>query len=291
MIYIASPFFTNEQLKDVSAIESLLEATHTPYYSPRLGQASKRYGELIKKGETDSDEFNLVKKLVYLSNLEHLDKADQILVNLSGSSNLDSGTIWELGYFLSKLGSLSDIKITSKVTLFKDTEYARDILKELIKMAKFVAGVTASATLGSRYAFYFDFSGSLRVSRATPESIEEIHSLQGYPSTVVLAERADFSNSYCGGSKLVLGYLVGTRCCRNPMANLVEDQLGDSGVIYVDTPRKSNIMLTQSGVSVIELTPEELIWLHGDHGLVKVDSLLLRLKSKEVTDYSNKVDD
>ena len=277
MVYIASPFFTDDQIKDVSAIESLLESTQTPYFSPRQGSASKRYSELIKNKETESLEFSITKKLVYLENLEHLKEADRLLINLSESSNYDSGTIWELGYFLSTLDTLNPIKIASKITLFKDTEFSKTQLNKLIEVARrlrkkclpdgalidetAMGYSESSSKQNARYIYCSDSEGEIMRMRAHA-SINKVPDL---PHIVILAEREENSELYYGASKLMLGCLVGiwdNRCW--DYGELAEVAPANLGVAYIDIPRRSNIMLTQSGVTVIEVDSQLLRELHKD---------------------------
>ena len=93
-IYLASPFFDDEQIARVKKIEKALESNPTvmDYYDPRLHQ----HEEL----EFGSAEWQTV---TYNSDIEAIEAADAIvaIVDFEGQ-NVDSGTAMEIGYAVKK---------------------------------------------------------------------------------------------------------------------------------------------------------------------------------------------
>lgn len=86
-IYLASPFFTEDQKKYVDSLEHLLDVTHYNYYSPR------------KDGDTSQfdlpDYFNdLKRQLIFENNITEIQSSDTIIVNLL---HPDMGTAFEYG--------------------------------------------------------------------------------------------------------------------------------------------------------------------------------------------------
>lgn len=97
-VYIASPFFTQQQLKDVGDLEVLLIKGNIDFFSPRLSNGSMLYqgGE----GEDCTEEMiDTVKSIVFVEDLAEMHTCDVLMVN---GRNLDSGTLFELGYATSK---------------------------------------------------------------------------------------------------------------------------------------------------------------------------------------------
>lgn len=82
-IYLAGPFFNEEQEERIEAIEQLLEKNHCDVFSPR--QASK-----ITKGCSQQDMID-----TFNGNITHIDEADLVLAILDGN---DTGTMFEVGY-------------------------------------------------------------------------------------------------------------------------------------------------------------------------------------------------
>lgn len=82
-VYIAGPFFNEEQEERIEYIESLLEELDFDVFSPR--QASK-----IKPGATQQDMID-----TFNGNVDNIRNADFILAVLDGN---DTGTMFEYGY-------------------------------------------------------------------------------------------------------------------------------------------------------------------------------------------------
>jgi len=94
-IYIASPFFNEEQLKEVEQIEMICEKCKYDYFSPRKSQST----DFVKTLEQDDWLFELGKKFFFIDDIVQLDECDMIIVN---PNNYDSGTLFELGYAIAK---------------------------------------------------------------------------------------------------------------------------------------------------------------------------------------------
>lgn len=82
-VYLAGPFFNDEQNERVTFIEELLQELNFDIFSPR--QASK-----IKLGATRKDMED-----TFEGNITHIDDADFMLAILDGN---DAGTLFETGY-------------------------------------------------------------------------------------------------------------------------------------------------------------------------------------------------
>lgn len=86
-VYLAGPFFNDEQLERISFVENKLEEYGFDVFSPR--QASK-----IKPGSTHQDMID-----TFEGNISHINDADFVLAILD---NNDVGTLFECGYAFSK---------------------------------------------------------------------------------------------------------------------------------------------------------------------------------------------
>lgn len=93
--YTASGWFTKNTDEILTKIEGMLRNCEdiSPYF-PRHD------GVKLKEGEIQNHE---IRKKVFDDNVKHIDKADFLLVNLDGQDGFyDTGTLWELGYAMSK---------------------------------------------------------------------------------------------------------------------------------------------------------------------------------------------
>lgn len=98
-VYLASPFFSEEQLERVQRVEEALKAnpTVTEVFSPRLNQ--------LEQYEYGTQEWA---EAIFKNDFEHIDWADVVVgvhdftgyTELHGDvhHHVDSGTAWELGY-------------------------------------------------------------------------------------------------------------------------------------------------------------------------------------------------
>lgn len=82
-VYLAGPFFNDEQLERLQFMESLLSQMNYDVFSPM--RASK-----IKPGASHQDMVD-----TFNGNVIHIDEADFVLAILDGN---DVGTVWETGY-------------------------------------------------------------------------------------------------------------------------------------------------------------------------------------------------
>lgn len=86
MIYIAAPFFNEKQVDFVREIENILDDYDMEYFSPRS------FG--IIQDLTEKQKAERIKK-IYECNVEKLCEADTVIAVID---DLDTGTIWEMGY-------------------------------------------------------------------------------------------------------------------------------------------------------------------------------------------------
>ena len=86
-VYLAGPFFNEEQIERIDYIEDLLDRLGFDIFSPR--QASR-----IKPNCTKED---MIK--TFNGNIDNIDKSDFVLAILDGN---DSGTLFECGYAYEK---------------------------------------------------------------------------------------------------------------------------------------------------------------------------------------------
>lgn len=100
MIYIASPFFNEEQLLLVQAVEAVLDFNNMPYYSPRSEGVLMNMTPEQKKARM---------KYIFEKNVEMLNHCDKIVAIID---NYDTGTVWEIGYAYSRFKPI--ITLTDK---------------------------------------------------------------------------------------------------------------------------------------------------------------------------------
>lgn len=86
MIYIASPFFNEEQVNLVEKIEQMLLQRNLEYFSPRSFGVIKNMS---------AEEKALRMKEIYEKNIEKIEESDILLCVVDYP---DTGTIFELGY-------------------------------------------------------------------------------------------------------------------------------------------------------------------------------------------------
>ncbi len=84
-VYLASPFFNEEELKNVEYVEGLLSEKGLPYYSPMRRENTGEPGTL----EWAYD--------IYEADKTEIDNADVVVALCYGNYG-DSGTSWECGY-------------------------------------------------------------------------------------------------------------------------------------------------------------------------------------------------
>ncbi|WJZ23549.1 nucleoside 2-deoxyribosyltransferase [Listeria phage LIS04] len=94
-VYLASPWFNDYESSVEEALYSFLkEDSDLNVYSPR------RDGTKLDPGEFHDHE---KRKLVFADNVNNIDDADLVVANIDPYlGHLDTGTVWEVGYALSK---------------------------------------------------------------------------------------------------------------------------------------------------------------------------------------------
>ena len=95
-IYIAGPFFNEEQLSRIITIESMLDAHGIKYFSPRKFRISDRpdlESSILK--DMDPGKQREVAKAIFDSNIDGIRGSDGIIAVIDDK---DTGTSFELGY-------------------------------------------------------------------------------------------------------------------------------------------------------------------------------------------------
>ena len=90
MIYIAGPFFNEEQVELIEAIETCLDFNQLEYYSPRSEGVLMNMTPEEKKARM---------KYIFDKNIEMLNAADTVIAVID---NYDTGTVFEIGYAYAK---------------------------------------------------------------------------------------------------------------------------------------------------------------------------------------------
>ena len=85
-VYIAAPFFNEEQLDVVRKIELLLEREGVEYFSPRSEGTLKKMSIEQRKE---------VMGQIFRSNVDHMDWCTHCIAVID---DYDTGTVWEMGY-------------------------------------------------------------------------------------------------------------------------------------------------------------------------------------------------
>jgi nucleoside 2-deoxyribosyltransferase len=92
-IYIAGPFFNDDQLFVIETIEGILDANNVGYYSPRK--------DGVLKNMTKEERFKEMKKIYEKNILMIRDCSGMIAVIEGESGKRDTGTVFEVGYAVS----------------------------------------------------------------------------------------------------------------------------------------------------------------------------------------------
>lgn len=91
LIYIASPFFSPEQLAQVQEIETHLNHNNIKFYSPRS------VGVLNDLPEHENESQS---KRIYSENVRAMNECTHVVANISKyNGSRDSGTLFEVGHF------------------------------------------------------------------------------------------------------------------------------------------------------------------------------------------------
>lgn len=85
-VYIASPFFTPDQLKWVERIENLLTEIGIEFYSPRKDGVLQ---------DMNREQQQYAMRKIFALNCNRLDWCDTVLALMDWK---DAGVVWELGY-------------------------------------------------------------------------------------------------------------------------------------------------------------------------------------------------
>ena len=90
-VYIAAPFFNEEQLETVKSIETELQEKGVKFFSPR--------SEGVLLDLAPSERASHLKRM-YDSNINHMSECNMMIAVVDGR---DIGTMFEIGFFTSKM--------------------------------------------------------------------------------------------------------------------------------------------------------------------------------------------
>ena len=149
-VYLAGPFFSEEQVERVDFIEDLLASLDFDIFSPR--QASK-----IKPGATKQDMLD-----TFRGNVDGIDRADFVLAILDEN---DSGTIFECGYSYRK----------TPVLYFNETrEKGPNLMLALSGGLPFITKQTVKATQLLKPSHVYSTKDETIYDNKTPRELLEI---------------------------------------------------------------------------------------------------------------------
>lgn len=149
-VYLAGPFFSEEQVERVNFIEDLLESLDFDIFSPR--QASK-----IKPGATMQDMLD-----TFRGNVDGIEEADFVLAILDEN---DSGTLFECGYSYRK----------TPVLYFNETrEKGPNLMLALSGGLPFITKQTVKATQLLKSSHVYNTKDETIYDDKTPRELLEI---------------------------------------------------------------------------------------------------------------------
>lgn len=149
-VYLAGPFFSEEQIERVNFIEDLLESLYFDIFSPR--QASK-----IKPGATIQDMLD-----TFRGNVDGIEEADFVLAILDEN---DSGTLFECGYSYGK----------TPVLYFNETrEKGPNLMLALSGGLPFITKQTVKATQLLKPSHVYNTKDETIYDDKTPRELLEI---------------------------------------------------------------------------------------------------------------------
>lgn len=125
-VYIAAPFFTDEQIKIVESVEAALESCDIEYFSPRSeGTLSK-----MSRDEQESS-----RKSIFDSNVNNMGLCTHMIACVE---HKDTGTIWEMGFmyaqskpiimFSADLSKINVMLAESAFGIAQEPKHAADII-------------------------------------------------------------------------------------------------------------------------------------------------------------------
>ena len=149
-VYLAGPFFNEEQIERINFIEDLLESLDFDIFSPR--QASK-----IKPGATMQDMLD-----TFRGNVDGIEEADFVLAILDEN---DSGTLFECGYSYRK----------TPVLYFNETrEKGPNLMLALSGGLPFITKQTVKATQLLKSSHAYNTKDETIYDDKTPRELLEI---------------------------------------------------------------------------------------------------------------------
>lgn len=149
-VYLAGPFFNEEQVERINFIEDLLASLDFDIFSPR--QASK-----IKPGATKQDMLD-----TFRGNVDGIDEADFVLAVLDGN---DSGTLFECGYAYQK----------TPVLYFNETrEKGPNLMLALSGGLPFITKQTVKTTQLLKSSYVYNTKDETIYDDKTPRELLEI---------------------------------------------------------------------------------------------------------------------
>ena len=116
MIYIAAPFFNEEQIRIVKQIETLFECEKLKYFSPRKHTVTLKNLTPEEREKAAPD--------VFESNIYGLDRSNFVI---ACTDDKDIGTAWEMGY---KFRQYKSLKMNNVVTFSPKGKHSNVMLSQ-----------------------------------------------------------------------------------------------------------------------------------------------------------------
>lgn len=251
-IYIASPFFNDYQLNKVKSLEEKLDRLGLEYFSPRLSNISPLYDKL-KETEDDSDKSaNIIKNVIFKENIDNIDACGIMIANIDG---LDSGTLFEVGYAISKRKVVIPMDENSKnLSLLINTVMDSDELSY------------------PKYYSVYDPVDYFHI--ITSEAYRDCKNDNSEDGRLYVISESWRGGVYTGLSKVMVGFLYGSY---RPWDN-------NWNIYYIDIHRKSNLMLS-CAVNVLEYDNSKDIMSENSTGLSKDDLVYLIKHSSPINNF------
>jgi nucleoside 2-deoxyribosyltransferase len=134
-VYIAAPFFNEEQLRIVKSVELALEARNIEYFSPRSeGTLSAMTREEQERSRSS----------IFESNVKNMRECTHMIACVEYK---DTGTIWEMGFMFSQNKPLVMLSSDYKVNVML-AESAVGIAKSADEAANIILGEQIKYEIG-----------------------------------------------------------------------------------------------------------------------------------------------
>ena len=106
-IYLAGPFFNDEEIKNIEYAEAVLKGKGLSFFSPMRHKADGKPGTPDWAGN------------VFVMDRNEIDRADAVIAHYYGNTG-DTGTAWECGY--ASVTGLEEVKVYSLLPVLRSFE-------------------------------------------------------------------------------------------------------------------------------------------------------------------------